>query len=48
MDDQRRRYYRVSGQGMRVLKAEAERLESQVELARLKRVLGGGLAGGSK
>lgn len=42
MDDQRRRYYRLSGQGMRVLQAEAERLARQVELARLKHLLAGG------
>ncbi len=42
MDDQRRRYYRLSGQGMRVLQAEAERLASQVKLARMKHVLAGG------
>lgn len=42
MDDQRRRYYRLSGQGLRVLQAEAERLARQVELARLKHVLAGG------
>ncbi len=42
IDDQRRRYYRLSGQGQRVLQAEAERLARQVELARLKHVLAGG------
>ena len=42
MDDQRRRYYRLSGQGMRVLQAEADRLARQVEVARLKHVLAGG------
>ena len=42
MDDQRRRYYRLNAQGMRVLQAEAERLARQVELARLKHVLAGG------
>jgi len=39
MDNQRRRYYRISGMGQRVLRAEAERLARQVALARLKRVL---------
>lgn len=39
MDSQRRRYYRISGFGLRVLRAEAEHLARQVALARLKRVL---------
>lgn len=43
MDDQRRRYYRLSGQGGRVLRTEAERLARQVKLAQLKHVLAGGL-----
>ena len=40
MDDQRRRYYRLSGLGQRALQMEAGRLERQVSLARSKRVLG--------
>jgi DNA-binding PadR family transcriptional regulator len=39
MDDQRRRYYRLTGFGMRVVKAEAERLARQVAVAMLKQVL---------
>lgn len=42
MDDQRRRYYRLSGLGRRVLHAEAERMWRQVKLARLRNVLEGG------
>ena len=40
MDDQRRRYYRVTDFGKRVAGAEAERLQSIVASARAKRVLG--------
>jgi DNA-binding PadR family transcriptional regulator len=39
MDDQRRRYYRLTGLGMRVVKAEAERLARQVAVAKMKQVL---------
>jgi DNA-binding PadR family transcriptional regulator len=39
--DQRRRYYRLSGLGQRALRLEAERLERQVRMARLKQVLDG-------
>ena len=39
MDDQRRRYYRLSGVGQRVLRAEAERLAAQVAVAYAKHVL---------
>jgi DNA-binding PadR family transcriptional regulator len=39
LDDQRRRYYRLSGLGQSVLSAEAERLSRQVAVARLKHVL---------
>ena len=39
LDDQRRRYYRLTGLGRRVLKQEAERLEAQVRVARAKRLL---------
>jgi DNA-binding PadR family transcriptional regulator len=40
LDDERRRYYRLTGLGQRVLRAEAERLARQVQAARLKHVLG--------
>jgi DNA-binding PadR family transcriptional regulator len=40
LDDERRRYYRLTGQGQRVLRAEANRLARQVQAARLKHVLG--------
>jgi DNA-binding PadR family transcriptional regulator len=39
LDDERRRYYRLSGLGQRALRLEAERLENQVNVARLKQVL---------
>ncbi len=39
LDDERRRYYRLSGLGQRALHAEAERLSRQVSVARLKHVL---------
>jgi DNA-binding PadR family transcriptional regulator len=39
LDDQRRRYYRLTGVGQRALKAEAERLSRQVAVARLKQIL---------
>jgi DNA-binding PadR family transcriptional regulator len=38
-EDQRRRYYRISSLGRRVLGAEAHRLMDAVELAKSKRVL---------
>ncbi len=41
LDDQRRRYYCLSGLGQRALRLEAERLEQQVSLARRKQVLQG-------
>ncbi len=37
-DDERRRYYRVTSLGERVVKAEAARMDSLVGLARAKRV----------
>jgi len=50
LDDERRRYYRLTGIGQRVVKAEARRYEQMVELARGKRLVGklslGGLAEG--
>lgn len=39
LDDQRRRYYRLTGLGRRTLELEAERLAAQVRLARAKNVL---------
>jgi DNA-binding PadR family transcriptional regulator len=39
MDDQRRRYYRLTGLGQRALRLEAERLASQVMVARAKKLL---------
>jgi DNA-binding PadR family transcriptional regulator len=42
MDDQRRRYYRITDFGRRVAGAEAERLSGLVETARARRLLGGG------
>ena len=39
LDDERRRYYRLSDLGRRVAVAEAERLEKLVKSARLKRLL---------
>lgn len=38
-DDERRRYYRLTGAGRTALRAEAERLARQVSIARLKQVL---------
>ena len=39
LDDERRRYYRLSDMGQKVLSAESQRLEQAVEAARQKRVL---------
>jgi DNA-binding PadR family transcriptional regulator len=39
LDDQRRRYYRLTGLGQAALRKEAQRLERQVTLARIKQVL---------
>jgi DNA-binding PadR family transcriptional regulator len=38
-EDERRRYYRLSRQGRRVLKAEAGRLAGLVELSRARKLL---------
>jgi DNA-binding PadR family transcriptional regulator len=43
LDDQRRRYYTLSGLGRRVLQAEAQRLANQAALARRKGLLEGSL-----
>jgi DNA-binding PadR family transcriptional regulator len=40
MDDQRRKYYRLTDLGRRVLNMEAERLASQVMIAKVKNVFG--------
>jgi len=45
INDERRRYYHLSGAGQAVVGAEAERLERLVQLARAKHVLGGSNAG---
>ena len=49
LDDQRRRYYQLTGLGRRVVKAEAERLAALVKLAQGKRLIGNAarFAGGS-
>jgi DNA-binding PadR family transcriptional regulator len=41
LDDERRRYYRLTAEGSRVLAAEAERLSRLVKAARARRVMGG-------
>lgn len=41
LDDERRRYYRLTDFGQRVAVAEAQRLESAVGQARRKKLLGG-------
>lgn len=38
--DERRRYYRITPQGRRIARAEAERLADQVAAARAQRLLG--------
>jgi DNA-binding PadR family transcriptional regulator len=43
MDDQRRRYYRITDFGRRVAGAEAERLAGLVNTARRKKIFGGSL-----
>jgi DNA-binding PadR family transcriptional regulator len=44
MDDERRRYYRLTGFGRRVAAAEAERLSQLVRLAQAKQLVGQGLS----
>ena len=44
LDDERRRYYRMTDLGQRVARAEAQRLASAVVAARAKRLLGRGKA----
>ena len=45
-DPRRRSYYRLTGLGRRTLRMEAERLASQVQLARAKNILAADLTGG--
>lgn len=40
LDDERRRYYRLSGLGQRVVQAEAERYAAMVKVARGKKLIG--------
>src|SRR5512138_830336 len=40
LDDERRRYYRLTGLGRKLVQDEAERLEQLVRVARDKRLLG--------
>src|SRR5712692_3018130 len=44
LDDQRRRYYRVTDLGQRVVRAEAQRLANAVSAAKAKRLLAHGRA----
>jgi DNA-binding PadR family transcriptional regulator len=39
LDDERRRYYRLTDFGLRVLRAEAQRLEQIVSIVQSKRIL---------
>lgn len=49
LDDERRRYYRLTGFGRRVLIAEAQRLEQVVQIAQSKHVLHNpGMIGGAQ
>ena len=41
-DDERRRYYRLTDLGQRVLAAETQRLSTLIDVAQAKRVLGRG------
>ena len=44
LDDERRRYYRMTSLGQRVVRAETERLARALAAAKSKRVLAGGKA----
>ena len=46
LDDERRRYYRLTEFGLRVAQAEARRLSQLVQVAQFKRLLGGSEARG--
>jgi DNA-binding PadR family transcriptional regulator len=48
MDDERRRYYRLTGLGRKVAAAESERLAQAVAVAKQKHLLALGFAGGDK
>jgi len=39
LDDERRRYYRLTGVGRKLVQAEVERMEQLVNFARKKRLL---------
>ena len=41
LDDERRRYYRLTGFGLRVMQAEIVRLQQIVSLAQSKHIIGG-------
>ena len=47
LDDERRRYYRLTDRGQRVVRAEAARLAQLVNIARSKKLYGPGLSGGT-
>jgi DNA-binding PadR family transcriptional regulator len=47
LDDERRRYYRLTPLGRRTVEAEAQRLEEMVAIARAKRLLPGSVAEGA-
>jgi DNA-binding PadR family transcriptional regulator len=40
LDDERRRYYRLTKRGMALAEAEAERMERVLAMARAKRIIG--------
>jgi DNA-binding PadR family transcriptional regulator len=40
LDDERRRYYRITGDGMRILKEDADRLSRLVRAARQRNIAG--------
>ena len=44
LDDERRRYYRLTGLGQSVVKAEAVRYKEMTDLARGKKLIGGRIA----
>ena len=46
MDDQRRRYYKLTALGRRALRMEAERLAAQVKIARAKNIFAMEASGG--
>lgn len=48
LDDERRRYYRLTDFGLRVTHAEAQRLEDLVKQAQMKRMLPQSYAGGPR